>query len=232
MKNDDLIDKKNCCILFFVKYPEKGKVKSRLSNRLNQNFTVKLYKMFVKDLLETLNKTEYSKIICYYPNYSIDKFKNWLGSNNNFFSQQGSNLGERMKTCFKFAFDKGFEKVSVIGSDSPDLPQFIIDEAFLSLKVYDSVIGPTYDGGYYLLGCNNNSYSPKVFNGINWSTKTVFKETMNILNNEGLKIQVLTYWRDIDTLDDLKYFYNKYKNKEGYDSNTLTFLKQNFDHSK
>lgn len=221
------MNNENYCILFFVKYPEKGKVKSRLSSKLDENFTVNLYKMFVKDLLFTLNKTEYNKIICYYPDNSIDKFKNWLGSNLNFYLQQGANLGQRMKSCFEFAFNKDFEKVIVIGSDSPDLPHKIFEKAFLSLNENDSVIGPTYDGGYYLLGFKKNSYSPKVFEGINWSTKSVFKETINQLNNENLKTKVLIYWRDIDTLDDLNYFYNKYKEKQDFNSETMSFLKKN-----
>ena len=217
---------KNYCILFFVKYPEKGKVKSRLSKKLNQNFTVDLYKMFVEDLLITLNKTEYNKIVCYYPETYIEKFKNWLGKNYNFYPQHGKNLGQRMKSCFEFAFNKDFEKVIVIGSDSPDLSHNIFKKAFSSLNENDSVIGPTYDGGYYLLGFKKNRYSPNVFEKINWGTKTVFKETMNKLKNEYLKTEVMSYWRDIDTLDDLKYFYNRYKDRQDFKSETISFLKK------
>ncbi|KYK21056.1 hypothetical protein AYK21_00840 [Thermoplasmatales archaeon SG8-52-2] len=219
--------KKNYCILFFVKYPEKGKVKSRLSSKLDQNFTINLYKMFVKDLLFTLNKTDYSKIICYYPDNEIEKFKKWLGSSLDFYPQHGKNLGQRMKSCFESAFNQGFEKVIVIGSDSPDLPEKIFEKAFIILDENDSVIGPTYDGGYYLLGFKKNSYSPKVFEKINWSTKTVFKETINKLNIENLKTVILNYWRDIDTFDDLNHFYNKYKDKQDFNSETIIFLKKN-----
>jgi rSAM/selenodomain-associated transferase 1 len=183
--------------------------------------------MFVKDILFTLNKTEYNKIVCFYPQSYIHKFKNWLGKKYNYYPQQGKNLGERMKYCFEFAFDKGFEKVIVIGSDSPDLSHNIFKKAFSSLNENDSVIGPTHDGGYYLLGFKKNSYSPKVFEEINWSTKTVFIETMKKLNSENLKINVLTNWRDIDTLDDLKYFYKRYKDKQNFKSETISFLKKN-----
>jgi rSAM/selenodomain-associated transferase 1 len=218
---------KNYCILFFVKYPEKGKVKSRLSSELNENFTKNLYKMFVKDLLFTLNKAKYPKIICYYPKKNIDKFKAWLGKNYRYYAQSGENLGERMKSCFEFAFKQNFEKVIVIGSDSPDLSENILNTAFSSLNDNDTVIGPTYDGGYYLLGFKKNSYSPEVFNGINWSTKTVFEETMNKLNSENIKTKVLDYWGDIDTINDLNQFYKKYKDIKNYNSETITFLKKN-----
>jgi rSAM/selenodomain-associated transferase 1 len=217
----------NYCILFFVKYPEKGKVKSRLSSKLSEKFTVNLYKMFVKDLLFTLNKTEYHKIVCYYPENYIEKFKNWLGKNYNFYPQQGENLGIRMKSCFDFAFNQDFEKVIIIGSDSPDLSESIFKKAFISLNENDSVIGPTYDGGYYLLGFKKNYYSSKVFEEINWSTNSVFKETMNKLNSENIKTDVLSYWRDIDTIDDLKYFYDKYKDIQDCNFETISFLKKN-----
>jgi len=220
-----LIDS-DSCILFFVKYPEKGKVKSRLSSNLDENFTINLYKMFVKDLLFTLNKTKYSKIVCYHPDKFIDKFKNWLGKRYNFYPQKGDNLGQRMNSCFEYAFDQGFKKVIVIGSDSPDLTTNLIDKAFLDLNKNDSVIGPTYDGGYYLLGFKKNSYLPRVFEGISWSTETVFDETMNQLNNKKLKTKVLIYWRDIDTIEDLKHFFNKYKNKDYYNSETISYLKK------
>jgi rSAM/selenodomain-associated transferase 1 len=183
--------------------------------------------MFVKDILFTLNKTEYSKIICYYPNNKIDKFYNWLGKKYKFYPQQGKNLGQRMKSCFEFAFKQGFEKVIVIGSDSPDLSQKIFEKAFSSLNENDSVIGPTYDGGYYLLGFKKKCYSPKIFEKINWSTKTVFKETMNRLNSENIKTKVLIYWRDIDTIDDLNQFYNLYKDKHDINFETISFLKKN-----
>jgi rSAM/selenodomain-associated transferase 1 len=225
MKRDDLTIKKKCGILFFVKYPKEGEVKSRLSVELNETFTIKLYKMFVQDLLHTLNKTGYSIIICYYPNYAFDNFRNWLGSKYLFFPQHGDDLGQRMKNCFVHAFEQGFEQVSVIGSDSPDLPQRLIEKAFLSLETYDAVIGPTFDGGYYLLGFTNKSFSPKVFEGITWSTKTVFKKTMRLLNDEGLQTKVLPHWRDVDTLDDLMCLY---KNKYFIDSETMSFLFQNF----
>ena len=225
MKRGNLTIKKKCGILFFVKYPEGGGVKSRLSAELNETFTVKLYKIFVQDLLRTLNKTGYSIIICYYPNDTLDNFKNWLGSKYLFFPQQGDDLGQRMKNCFVHAFEQGFEQVSVIGSDSPDLPQRLIEKAFLGLETHDAVIGPTFDGGYYLLGFTYQSFSPKVFEGITWSTKNVFKETMHLLNNEGLQTQVLPHWRDVDTLDDLMHLY---KNKDFNDSETMSFLLHNF----
>ena len=183
--------------------------------------------MFVKDLLFTLNKTKYSKIICYYPKDKIDKFKTWLGKNYRYYPQSGENLGQRMKSCFEFAFKQGFENVIVIGSDSPDLSENIFKKAFLGLKENDSVIGPTYDGGYYLLGFKKNSYSSEVFNGINWSTKTVFEETMNKLNSVNIKTKILENWGDIDTIEDLNQFYKKYKDIKNFNSETITFLKKN-----
>jgi rSAM/selenodomain-associated transferase 1 len=229
MRKGDLENKKKRCILFFVKYPKKGEVKSRLSADLNKTFIVNLYKMFVSDLLNTMKQTDFSIVICYYPNDSLGEFKNWLGSEYIYIPQQGENLGQRMKNCFINAFEIGFEQVCVIGSDSPDLPYGLFETAFFSLEKNDAVIGPTFDGGYYLLGFTKKSFSPNVFEGISWSTKAVFNETMHHLNEEGIKTKVLQQWRDVDTLKDLMFLY---ENKDFNDSETMTFLMQNFQKEK
>jgi hypothetical protein len=79
-----------------------------------------------------------------------------------------------------------------------------IEEAFASLKEKDAVIGPSLDGGYYLIGFRDEKFSPQVFKGILWSTERVFEETMKILEREGLTIHTLKPLRDIDTIDDLR----------------------------
>ena len=115
-------------------------------------------------------------------------------------------LGERMKNAFMEAFDSGFKRVVLIGSDIPGLTLEFIEEAFTSLKEKDVVIGPSFDGGYYLVGFRDKKFSPQVFKGIPWSTERVFEETMKILEREGLTVHALKPLRDIDKIDDLREF--------------------------
>ena len=87
-------------ILLFVKYPESNKVKSRLSNDVDQRIVKKLYRLFVQDILQKLNNISYEKIICFYPVKALEEFKNWLGQGFLYIPQKGNNLGAKLKNCF------------------------------------------------------------------------------------------------------------------------------------
>jgi rSAM/selenodomain-associated transferase 1 len=130
------------CIILFVKYPEKGKVKKRLSEEIGTDAAVALYQNFVLDLLASVKGLSIPLRVCFYPPDDSERFSLWLGTQYHFIPQKGEDLGERMKNAFSRAFEHGFRKVILIGSDIPDLPMDIIDEAFLSLDPSDIVIGP------------------------------------------------------------------------------------------
>jgi rSAM/selenodomain-associated transferase 1 len=215
-------------ILFFVKYPKTGYVKSRLSNQIDKKFVVTLYKNFVEDTLEKLKDLDCDILICFDPPEKLEYFKRWFGKKYQYLPQSGENLGERMKNCFAKGFDLGYEKLVVIGSDSPDLPNTIIKDAFDKLNRNDCVIGPCKDGGYYLLGFTKHQFSPNVFYGIPWSTKQVFEKTMDLLKNNSLKIYELPKWQDVDTFDDLTDLYLRNKKSAFKKSKTLLFLNEYF----
>lgn len=220
-------NKTNNGILFFVKYPEIGNVKNRLSKGINDCLAVDLYTCFVKDTLALLNSLDSQILICYYPKRKKIKFMEWLGANYRYLSQDGSNLGERMKHCFIEAFNKGFDQLVVIGSDSPDIPGYFIIDAFNKLDDLNVVIGPSKDGGYYLLGFSKLSFIPSVFDGIRWSTSSVYKKTIDNLKNQSRKILKLPVWNDIDTLEDLIDFYQRNKNSSLKTSKTMNMIKNN-----
>jgi rSAM/selenodomain-associated transferase 1 len=108
-----------------------------------------------------------------------------------------------MRNAFIEAFEMGFRRVVLIGSDIPDLPLDFIEEAFTSLKKKDAVIGPAFDGGYYLIGFRGRTFSPMVFDGMAWGTKTVFEKTMTVLRKLNRRVHTLAERRDIDTIEDL-----------------------------
>ncbi|KYK23090.1 hypothetical protein AYK24_01360 [Thermoplasmatales archaeon SG8-52-4] len=224
MKNKIIDTKYKQGVLFFVKYPKLGEVKSRLSVDLDPSITVELYRLFVKDLLQMLNKTSYTIFICFYPSNSLKNFKQWLGNKYNYIPQEGKDLGQRMINCFNNIFAKQFDQVIVIGSDSPDLPKEILDKAFLKLKTHNAVIGPSLDGGYYLLGLNKTSFSINIFKDITWGSDKVFTETKKRFSEEKISNFILPIWGDIDTFNDLKNLYQKNKNKEFASSATMTYL--------
>jgi rSAM/selenodomain-associated transferase 1 len=194
----------NRCLLFFLKNPEKGRVKTRLASAVGDEVAVKLYKRFLLEMLSTLNQGTFLFYLCFYPENSLNDLKGWLGDDYLYMPQKGKDLGERMKNGFMEAFAMNFKRVVLIGSDIPDLPLEFIEEAFTSLKEKDAVIGPSFDGGYYLIGFKDKVFSLKVFEGIPWSTKRVFEETMKVLKQEGFTVHTLPLLRDIDTIDDLR----------------------------
>ena len=212
------------CILFFVKYPEEGQVKNRLSVDLKEISAVELYRNFIIDSLCRLKGLGITFHICCFPETSIGKFEAWLGDRYVFMPQHGKDLGARMSNSFSQAFLKGFRRVVVIGSDSPDLPGSFLKEAFTYLTTNDSVLGPTVDGGYYLIGFRNDTFCSETFENIAWSTNTVFQETRNILRNAGHKTHILPLWNDIDTLDDLKGLVRRSKKTAFSSSKTMCYL--------
>jgi rSAM/selenodomain-associated transferase 1 len=197
------------CILFYVKFPEKGQVKTRLARDIGNEHAIELYKCFILDIVETLSTLSQSACICYAPEDSGGAFRDWLGDNFLYAPQQGENLGARMKHSFQQIFQQGFKKALLIGSDSPDLPANIFIQAFKELETSDMVIGPASDGGYYLSGFCENSFSPEVFEDITWSTAMVFDQTCKKIEEQGLMYSKLPVWHDIDTLPGLQAFYER-----------------------
>jgi len=191
-------------LLFFIKNPEKGLVKTKLASAVGDEMAVKLYRRFLLEMLSTLNRGTFLFYLCFYPEHSLNDLKRWLGDDYLYMPQAGENLGERMKNAFIDAFAMNFKRVVLIGSDIPDLPLEFIEKAFTSLQEKDVVIGPSIDGGYYLIGFKDKNFSLRAFEGIPWSTKRVFEETVKVLKQEGLTVHALQPLRDIDTIDDLK----------------------------
>jgi rSAM/selenodomain-associated transferase 1 len=192
------------CLLFFVKYPEKGRVKSRLSASIGDDSAVNLYKQLATQMFSNIKRGTFPFCISFYPENAEKAMKEWFGSDFLYLPQNGKDLGERMKNGFIEAFKMGSKRVVLIGSDIPDLPLEFIEEAFKSLEEKDVVIGPAYDGGYYLIGFKEKTFSPQVFEEMDWGTKTVFDETMKVLKQLRKRVHTLPYRRDIDTVEDLK----------------------------
>jgi len=192
------------CLLFFIKNPQKGQVKTRLAAVLGDEMAVGVYKRFLLEMLSMLNKGTFIFYLCVYPVDALEDIKTWLGGEYLYMPQQGGHLGERMKNAFIEALAMNFKRVVLIGSDIPSLPLEFIEEAFISLEKRDVVIGPSVDGGYYLIGFRDKKFSPRAFKGIPWSTERVFGETMKVLEHEGLTVHTLKTLRDIDTVQDLR----------------------------
>lgn len=214
------------CILLFVKYPEKGQVKVRLSVDLNEKIVQELYRCFVHDTLTTLKKIDSQLFISFFPVEAQKKFLKWLGSTALLLPQNGADLGERMKNSFADVFTQGFQRAVLIGSDSPDLPSKYIEQAFISLQTRDAVLGPTVDGGYYLIGFHTNTFTPSVFEDIPWGNQMVFQETVMKIKQAHRSLGLLPIWSDVDTITDLTNLVERARNTSFKSSQTMTYLRK------
>ena len=125
-----------------------------------------------------------------------------LGSDIRMFVQEGESLGDKMRGAIQGRFTEGYERVVIIGSDSPSLPVSYINRAVGSDK--DMVLGPSMDGGYYLIGMRGKVV--EVFKDVTWGTETVLQETCEHLLQNGASLELLPVWYDVDTPEDLKFF--------------------------
>ncbi len=212
-------------ILVFIKAPVRGMVKTRLAASVGASTALELYKNFVPDIIDTVKKIGGPFTLCYYPPGAGSAVTSWLGADFRLEPQQGGDLGERMERAFANRFSEGFEQAVLIGSDIPDIPPAVLSEAISALAANDLVIGPAFDGGYYLIGCTRRAFLPRLFHGIPWGTGVVFDETMTVARNAGLTVHVLQAWHDIDTINDLRSLAERSAGTAFDKSRTMTYLR-------
>ncbi len=199
-----------CRILLFTRYPEAGKTKTRLIPKLGAEGAAFLQKQLTERVFTQANmlaKRRDSKTIVHYSGGSLEKMVSWLGPVN-CVKQSGVDLGQRMRSAFEHTFAGGTEIAVLIGSDIPDITADLLTLAFISLLTKDVVIGPSQDGGYYLVGFVSNQASqlyPLLFEGMQWSTGVVFSNTIHRLKKAGYDVAILPILKDIDLPADLAF---------------------------
>lgn len=217
----------NSCILLFVKSPVKGQVKTRLAAELGEDFALGLYKCFVEDELGFIKDVDVPLRLLFHPPHAESDFLEWLGERDLLRPQTGDDLGERMKNAFENAFAEGFSKVVVIGSDLPDLPGDFLREALKALESHDAVVGPSSDGGYYLIGFSHMSFLPEAFAGVAWSTSAACTQTLALLEKHRRSIHLLPEWHDVDTAEDLDLLLRRSGGTQFECSRTCRYLRAN-----
>lgn len=214
------------CILLFLRAPEKGRVKTRLAASLGDDVTLALYRLFVEDILGMLSRTGCPVVLCGYPEDKLGEIVSWLNPDLPCRPQSGEDLGHRMANAFFEAFSDGFDKVVLVGSDIPDLPPRIIQDAFLALEEEGAALGPAADGGYYLVAFRKTGFLPEVFENISWGTGTVLSQTLSVFEKNGAPVRLLAPWQDIDTIEDLAALNARHPAADSAAPRTLAFLRQ------
>lgn len=125
----------------------------------------------------------------------------WLGRGVAWQPQQGADLGERMAHAFAQAFERGFQRVVLVGADCPSLDVAVLARAFQALGRHELVLGPAGDGGYYLIGLNRPC--PALFSGIAWGSHQVLAQTLAAAARAALVTALLERLPDVDRPADL-----------------------------
>ena len=185
-------------IIVFVRTPELGKVKTRLAKSIGDVSALTIYKLLLKHTATVLHDLRFDKVVYYSEKVEENDF--WEARLFEKKLQKGADLGERMQHAFETAFEQGYQKVLIIGSDLFDLKSIHITTAFEALENHDLTIGPSLDGGYYLLGMKE--LYPAVFKNKKWGTDSILGNTLKDLQQQNVKL--LEALNDIDTFEDLQ----------------------------
>ena len=211
---------KSTAILIFSKTPEVGKVKTRLQPFLNVRESLELHIALLKDSIQKALQTDADPIL-----YLTGGMELPFSAGIQIRKQKGDDLGQRMSNAFEESL-RLYNKVGIIGIDSPTFPLSVFQETFQRLENHDAVIGPSEDGGYYLIALCKTI--PEIFEDVPWGTQEVLTVTLSKLKKR--KVSLLERCFDVDQPADLERLRIEFI-EAPYLSNTGEWLK-NFYSSK
>jgi len=190
-------------VVVMARLPEPGKVKTRLARSIGEEAATEVYRLCAEGVFEQVRRAsgETKRYIFYADRQDGARMKRWAGDGFRFCPQSDGDLGERLEQAFNSVFRRGAKKAVVIASDVPNITAVIIDEAMRILDRHDLVIGPSHDGGYYLIGMNR--LYRHLFRGMAWSTQQVLRQTVGIAEPLGLRLRFVPALADIDNETDL-----------------------------
>lgn len=191
-------------VSIMAKAPRAGEVKTRLCPPLSNSEAAELYRCFLLDKIEqvrTLNKA--SPAIAYTPDDGRTFFEA-CAPGFLLVPQRGADLGFRLANTFDQLLAKGYAGAFAIDSDTPTLPTHFLEQALdlIAIPEIDLVLGPSDDGGYYLIGLRK--LYRELFERMPWSTADVVPETIRRAEAMGLKVASVPLWFDVDTGNDLE----------------------------
>jgi len=188
-------------LIVFVKAPRAGRVKTRLAQSVGTESACLIYQVLVGNLLRHIDSLRPVQLR-FSPDDAEKDVRPWRRKGWTLAPQGAGGLGRRLMAAFRGAFAAGFEGVAIIGSDSPEITPNDIQDAWAALEEHDLVLGPTKDGGYWLIALRK--VLPKLFKSIPWSTDRVFEKTVEQARAADLRVHCLRELEDIDTEQDWK----------------------------
>ena len=190
-------------VILMVRVPIPGQVKTRLARTIGAGAACDLYQAMVRDILASVRASGLPLMLCHDGLDAAMLPKQWTQAAAHVFPQVHGDIGRRMATACAHCFDQGCDRVLLAGSDLPDLDAGVLALAARGLEDHETVLVPTLDGGYGLVGLQRQRYCPELFQNVAWSTDQVLAQTLRQLHRFGLSVDLLPPLRDIDTIADL-----------------------------
>jgi rSAM/selenodomain-associated transferase 1 len=189
-----------CALAIMTKAPRAGQVKTRLTPPLNREEAAALNICFLRDVSAAISRVGGNArgIGCFTPVGNEEMYRNIFPADFHLLAQRDGDLSKRLVGATEDLFTNGFASVCLINSDSPTAPTSVFAEAarWLSSSRQDVVIGPSDDGGYYLIGMRKPQ--PRLFEAIDWSTDRVCAQTRERASEIGLNVRLLPVCYDVD----------------------------------
>lgn len=189
-------------ILVFARYPEAGRCKTRLAAGLGEARALAVYRALLDHTLSAVRACAARRVLCVEPGEKVPGASDWAPGMDLYLPQRRGDLGERLAAAVEHRLRAGAKKLLLIGCDCPQISKDSLMSALGDLDNCDVTIGPTEDGGYYLLGLKG--WHPFLFQDIPWSTDQVLEKTLKILKNRFLSYLLRDTFSDVDTLDDYR----------------------------
>lgn len=189
-------------VLLFARLPERGRVKTRLARTVGDDVAVEFYAACVEHVLAQVHGLRARRFVFVADPGDVPAMRRWVGRDFEVLPQRGADLGARMKSAFEDVFGVGVRRAVVTATDTPELTADIVRQGLHALDAAPVVLGPSDDGGYYLLGMQ--SVHDWLFDDMPWSTPDVLDQTRRRIAGAGLAHRELARLPDIDTEADLR----------------------------
>ena len=196
-------------LIIFIKNPALGKVKTRLAKTVGDEKALKIYLELSRITRDNASILKNIQPYVFYSDF-IDKNDDWANEIFEKRVQSGEDLGDRMSNAFHEILEQ-HQHVCIIGSDCPTLSVDILNQSFDLLQNHDFVVGPSTDGGYYLLGISSEKYE-FLFKNMEWSTENVLSETLQRIRGNEKTVALLPALTDVDEEKDWVDYQNSIQN--------------------
>lgn len=188
-------------LVIMAKAPRIGAVKTRLTPRLSPAAVTDFYRCLLDDTLALAASLGDVKIAIMCPESDVSDLARWVSGQADVVAQKGEGLAAGLTSVFAHFANDHQRRIIAFNSDSPHLPRSVLEDAFETLLAHDLVVGPTHDGGYYLVGAKASH--PTLFDGDGMGTSSALERLLSRARALQLSLATATPFYDVDVPEDL-----------------------------